>query len=663
MPAPSLPSLRLLTAPLGLALAAALVLPAAASAAPVAPPPPSPGLTEETAREFVDQRVPELLAEHGAPGVVVSVVGDGAPLASAAHGEADLATGTPLDPEAHGLPTASVAKSFTALAVLQLVERGEVDPDEDVNTYLPEDLRVPDTHEGRPVTLHHLLTHSAGFDERTEMDDPDDPAGQRGLEEFLRDNTPERLFPPGRFTAYSNYGTGLAGFVVQEVSGVPFEEYVERNVFAPLGMDGSRFRQLHEEDGLVTAHRSDGSPVPYPHIPLTPAGAAVTTGDDMARFMLALLGGGELDGERVLGTEWAEAMLDRRFEVHPEATAMGYGTYEFRTGPSRAVGHGGDLDGLHTGYVLVPGIDAGVFVAVNGDDSGPDAGADPLRDLRFTVLNAFVDTFAPDGETDGTGAVSSGGTVAVGPDAARTEGTDEADTEGTDATEAGAYTGSYVTTRRPGSGSGRIVTLFDNVTVRDAGDGALSVRGGLVPDDRWVPVGHDVFEAGESGDRLAFVMEDGEAVAVYLDANPTSGYDRVPAWGSPAAHLATVAVSLLLLIGGAVRLRRPGGAARTAAAVSSGLTALACLTGVGLVVYAVLDLNRLQEWLLDGSAALSLPLGLAVPLALVTAGFAVAAWVRGWWGPVRRVHYSLLPVAALAVVAVGAQYGLVWPFA
>lgn len=632
-----MPALRSLAAPLGLALAAVLALPAAAGAAPVAAPPPSLGLTEEAAREFVDQRVPELLAEHGAPGVVVSVVGDGAPLASAAHGVADLAAENPLDPLA-GLPTASVAKSFTALAVLQLVERGEVDPHEDVNTYLPEDLRVPDTHD-EPVTLHHLLTHSAGFDERTEMDDPEDPASQRGLEEFLRDNTPERLFPPGRFTAYSNYGTGLAGFVVQEVSGVPFEEYVERNVFAPLGMDDTRFRQLHEEDGLVTAHRSDGSPVPYPHIPLPPAGAAVTTGDDMARFMLALLGGGELDGERVLGSEWTDAMLDRRFEVHPEATAMGYGTYEFRTGPPRAVGHGGDLDGVHTGYVLVPEIGAGMFVAVNGDDSGPDAGADPLRDLRFAVLNGFVDAFAPAEDTDGTGAGN------------------------TDATPASAYTGGYVTTRRPGSGSGRIVTLFDNVTVRDAGDGALNVRGGLVPDDRWVPVGDDVFEAEETGERLAFVMEDGEAVAVYLDANPTSGYDRVPVWGTPGVHLVTVAVSLLLLLSGAVRLRRPGGAARTAAAVSSGLTALACLAGVGLVVYAVLDLNRLQEWLLGGSAALSLPLGLAVPLAVVTAGFAVTAWVRGWWGPVRRVHYSLLPVAALAVVAVGAQYGLVWPFA
>ncbi|MEU3018021.1 serine hydrolase domain-containing protein [Nocardiopsis sp. NPDC007018] len=652
-------SLRLLTAPIGLALAAGLALaPAAASAAPAEPPPPSPGPTERTARAFVEERVPELLERHGAPGVVVSVVGDGRTLATAAHGTADLAAGTPMDAGAYGLPTASVSKSFTAMAVLQLAERGEVDLDEDVNTYLPDDMRLPEAYEDQPVTLHHLLTHSPGFEEVTEMDDPEDPAGQRDLEEFLRETVPERVFPPGRYAAYSNYGTALAGYVVQEVSGEPFEEYVRRHVFTPLGMDGSRFQQLHEETGLVTSHRADGTVAPYPHIPLVPAGAAVTTEDDMGRFMLALLGGGELDGERVLGTEWAEAMLDRRFEVHPGANAMGYGTYEFRSDAPRVVGHGGDLDGYHSGYLVVPEIGAGVFVSVNGDDSGPDAGANPLLDLRFAVLNAFTDTFAaPEAGSDA--AEGAGGAGGGADDAGST---DAADTANTQTGDLGAYSGDYVTNRRSTSGIGQIITLFDNVTVRDAGDGSLRVRGGIVPEERWLPEGDGVFTAPESGERLAFVMEDDRAVALYLDANPTSGYDRVPAWGSPGAHLATVVVSLLILLSGTVRLRRPRGAAHVAAAVFAGLTALACLAGVGLVVYALLDPNRLQEWVLGGSVILSLPLGAAVPLTLATAGFAVTAWLRDWWGPVRRAHYSLLPVAGAAVIAVGTQYGLVWPF-
>lgn len=625
---------------------AATPLPAAAS-----PPQLTPQLTAESAREFVDHRVPELLAEHGAPGLTVSIVADGEPLASAAHGFSDLAAGTPMDEEVHAFPTASIAKSFTATAVLQLAEQGEVDLHEDVNAYLPEELRVPDTHPGEPVTLHHLLTHTPGFDERTEMDDPEDTAAQRGLEEFLRDTTPERIFPPGRYSAYSNYGTGLAGFVVQEVSGVPFEEYVERNVFAPLGMDRTEFGQLHElagEHDLVTGHGPDGAPAALVHIPLVPAGAAVTTTGDMARFMTALLNGGELDGERVLSTESVAKMLDRQFEHHPDATAMGYGTYEWRSGPPRGVGHGGDLDGIHTGYLILPELDAGVFVAVNGDDTDPEAGASLLHDLRFAVLLGFADEFGP--AEDGGRAGS--------------ETAPEAD-PGADLS---AYPGSYVTTRRAAHGSDRIITLFDNLTVRDAGDGSLRVQGVMIPRERWLPVGEGsdgVFVGEDSGERLVFTVEDGRAVAVYVDANPTSGYDRTSALASPGLHLVTVVVALLVLLSGTVHLRRPRGAVRITAAVSASLTALACLSAVGLLVYAVSDLNRLREWVLGDSTLLTLPLAVAVPLALATAGFAVTAWVRGWWGEgrwgrIRRVHYSLLPLAALAVIAVGAQYGLVW---
>ncbi|GAA1118569.1 serine hydrolase domain-containing protein [Nocardiopsis metallicus] len=641
---PSWPASLGLSLALGMAAPLALMPSAPAQAQAIAPAPP---LTPDTAQAFVDGRVPELLAEHGAPGLTVSIVADGEPLAGAAHGVADLADGTPMDEGSHALPTASIAKSFTAVAVLQLAEQGEVDLHEDVNTYLPEELRVPDTHPGEPVTLHHLLTHTPGFDERTDMDDPEDTAGQRDLAEFLRDNTPERIFPPGRYTAYSNYGTGLAGYVVQEVSGVPFEEYAERNVFAPLGMDGTEFGQLHElaqEHDLVTGHGPDGAPAALVHIPLVPAGAAVTSTGDMSRFMLALLNGGELDGERVLGTESVAMMLDRQFEHHPDATAMGYGTYEWRTGPPRGVGHGGDLDGIHTGYLLLPELDAGVFVAVNGDDTDPEAGAGLLHDLRFAVLQAFADEFGPADARTGS----------------------EAAPEADPGDDLSVYSGSYVTTRRAVEGTARIITLFDNLAVRDAGDGTLRVRGVMIPQERWLPVGDGVFVGQDSGERLVFTVEDGRAAAVYLDANPTNGYDRTSALAGPGLHLITVVVALLVLLTGTAHLRRPRGAAGVAAAVSASLTALACLVSVGLVVYAVTDMNRLQDWVFGDSVVLTMPLASAVPLALTTAGFAVTAWVRGWWGEgwwgrIRRVHYSLLPLAALAVIAVGVQYGLVWP--
>ncbi|WP_017606457.1 serine hydrolase domain-containing protein [Nocardiopsis alkaliphila] len=593
--------------------------------------------TPEAAREFIDTRVPALLADHGAPGILVTVVADGEMVASGSHGVADLADGTPLDEQVHGFPTASVAKSFTAVAVLQLAEQGLLDLHEDVNTYLSEEYRLPDTHPEEPVTLHHLLTHTPGLDERTSFEDPDDPDGQRDLEEFLRQVTPERIFAPGEYSAYSNYGTGLAGFVVQEVSGVPFEDYVVQNVFEPLGMADSEFGQLHElgeHHTLVTAHTADGSAIVQDHIPLVPAGGAVTTTADMGRFMLALLNGGEVEGTRVLSEESVELMLGRRFEHHPDATAMGYGTYEWRTGPSRAVGHGGDLNGLHTGYLLLPEQDTGIFVAVNGDDTDPEAGASPLHDLRFSVLHDFAEEFAP---------------------------TDPITAEADPGADLGLYAGSYITTRRPAEGALRLLTLFDNITVRDAGDGTLRLSGLLAPNERLLPLGDHVFVGEESQERLFFDVQDGRSTILYLDLNPTSGYDRTSVVESPTTHRVVLAASLLFLLTGLVQLWRPGPGARSVAVVFASLTAVACLSGTGLVVYALADQNRMADWLLGASSVLTVPFALAVPGALVTVVLAALAWRGNWWGTVRRVHYSLLPLAAFLALAVAIHYHLVWP--
>ncbi|WP_460756195.1 serine hydrolase domain-containing protein [Nocardiopsis oceani] len=118
--------------------------------------------TPAEAVEFVDARLSELLSEQGIPGAVVSVVSDGETVHSAGYGYADPESGAEMDPEGTAVLTGSVGKSFTAAAALELVGEGRIDLHEDVNAYLPEDTRVRDAFPGQPVTLHHLLTHTAG---------------------------------------------------------------------------------------------------------------------------------------------------------------------------------------------------------------------------------------------------------------------------------------------------------------------------------------------------------------------------------------------------------------------------------------------------------------------------------------------------------------------
>ena len=590
-------------------------------------------VTPESAQEFLDTRVAELLDEHGAPGVAATVVAEGEQVASAAHGYADLADGTLLDESEHAVPSASIGKSITAMAVLQLAEDGDVDLHEDVNTYLPADMRVP----GEAVTLHHLLTHTAGFEEVADYDAPEDPDSWRTLAEYLSGTTPERIFPSGRVAAYSNYGYALAGMVVQEVSGLPFEDYTEKHVFGPLGMHATEFGAVPEieaRDEVVTLHRADGNEVNNHHYPFVPAGSAVTSSGDMARFMLALLNRGELGGQRVLSPESVEMMLDRQVEHHPETTAVGYGTHDWRAGPPRGVGHSGGGEGLQTGYLLLPELDAGVFVAVNGTDANPEAGGSFVHDLRMSVLHGFADEFgpaepAPPGRAD--------------PD-----------------TDLARYVGTYINTKRSTSGLEQFTRIGTHVRVREDGDGALRISGVLVPNERWIPAGDGLFVAEDGDASLVFVAED-DTVVLYLDDNPTMGFDRAGPLSDPLLHLGIAAAGLLVLLTGLVPLRRPRGPGPASARVIASLTGLSCLVWVGLVVYALLDLNRLHEWMIfSESPALLLPLTTAVPLTALTLAAAVTAWVRGWWGPVGRIHYSLLPLAAIAVIAVGGTYGFVW---
>lgn len=626
--------LPMLAAPL---MIAALLAPSAASAAaapgaaavlPGAPAEAVP-LTPETAREFVDTRVAELLEEHGAPGVAVTVVAGGEQIASASHGYADLAEQTPMDHTVHTLPTGSVSKSFTAAAALLLAEDGEIDLHEDVNTYLPEAARLP--MDG--VTMHHLLTHTAGFADVLDFPSAGDTSRHLTLEEVYRTLKPEALYEPGRFTAYSNHGNGLAGYIVQEVSGLPFEEYVAQNLFEPLGMERSAFLQIYdarESYEVPTFHLPDGSVAGDLHVSQAPAGASLASTDDMARFMLALLDGGEVDGERVLPAGVAEQMLAGQHETHPEAPAVGYGTYQWRGGDSPVIGHAGDLTGMHTAYTLIPGIDAGMFVAVNGDDS---VAGNPLMDLRMTVTQEFADTFDP-----------------------QTPPTGEADT-GADLS---AYTGTYVSSRRAAGGPGQIVSLFDNMIVRDAGDGTLSVSGAMAMDDRWLPLGGGRVAAENGEDRLSFLEEDGEVVALATDANATQVYERTTLLTSPITHGVVAAAGLLVLFTAFVQFRRARDRFTVLARVLASLTALSCFVAVGLIVYGLLDSQTLEQWIFTESLALTLPLAVAVPLTAATAAVAVTAWVRGWLRPAGRIHLSLVVLAATAVIATGAQYGFVW---
>ncbi|WP_271220964.1 serine hydrolase domain-containing protein [Streptosporangium carneum] len=633
---------------LGLSAPAAM----ARSAAPASGGPLDPGRVQA----FLDRRIPQLLREQKVPGAAVSVVDTSGEVFTGDYGYADLTTRKPIIAGTSAFQTASVAKTFTAAAVMQLVQAGKLDLGADVNGYLPANARIPDTYPGQPVTLHHLLTHTAGFADITEgMAAPS--AGQvLPLGDYVARYRPARIYPPGRFVGYSNYGIDLAGYIVQAVSGQVFEDYMTRNVFAPLRMTRTAFLrmdQARERLSVPTPYEiADGEnrAVPLWYDNGAPSGGAYATVTDMGRFLRALLNDGQLDGRRVLTPAGARAMLRPQAGPRPDLSGAGYGTWQGRGDGPRWMGHSGDESGARTRYALVPAKGMGIYVAVNGDGVPPDA----FSRVRDLVVEEFLARFA--GVKPYT--VPASPTVPA------------ADGQATD-----AYTGEYLATRM---NEGEPFELFrsaaDRVNVTAPGDGTLRTSHPVLQEQVWTPTGDGVFVSADGKDRLGFVKDRGKVVGLSFDSNPTQNYERTTWYGSPAVLLPVAAGALLVLLTALAwpvtalvrRLRgrtTPRGdvtvsPARTSRAAAparalAAVTAVICCVYLAFLVNAVSDLTSLET-----GTALPFTLKGTLPGTAAVIVFAVLAWSRGWWSRAARIHYGAVAASAAVFLAIAAHYGL-----
>ncbi|HUW08323.1 MAG TPA: serine hydrolase domain-containing protein, partial [Anaerolineae bacterium] len=317
----------------------------------------------EEMEAFLDVFFEAKLAESHIPGAAIVVVQDGEVLLAKGYGFADLARQTPVDPTKTAFRAGSVSKLFTWTAVMQVAERGLLDLHTDVNKYLT-GFQVPDTYP-QPVTPAHLLTHTAGFEDRwigVRTYNPDD---LEPLSRALADGMPKRVEAPGIVHSYSNYGANLAGHLVEQVSGLSFDQFVEENILLPLGMDGTTFRQpLPEALGanLATGYSyRDGEleAAPLAYAAMAPASALTITPIDTAAFMIAHLHDGEYRNIRILETATAQEMHRQQFTHDPAMPGMAYGFKERHINGLRVIGHGGDIQTFSSQMVLVPEEDLG----------------------------------------------------------------------------------------------------------------------------------------------------------------------------------------------------------------------------------------------------------------------------------------------------------------
>jgi CubicO group peptidase (beta-lactamase class C family) len=617
------------------------------------PPPPSPtGLSEPGELEtFLDGVISTQLQVDHIPGAAVSVVKDGQLLFAKGYGSADLQAGKPVNAQTTLFRVGSVSKLFTATAVLQLAEQGKLNLHADVNTYL-KTFHLPATYP-EPITLAHLLTHTAGFEGRdTGLQAARTTSDLEPLGQLLAEHMPARVRPPGVVTAYSNYGYALAGYIVEQVSGMPFAQYVEQHIFQPLLMGSSTFRQPVE--ARLSADLSQGytysngvyRPDPFEAIPISPAGAMSATATDMARFMLAQLQNGRLGNERLFQEATGKAMQTQQFTNDPRVPGgMAYGFEVHSRNGQRLLLHPGGTADFYSLLALLPEQQVGVFVAYSSF-----GGAANFLSLPF--LQAFLDHYFP-APKEPASSPPAGFTERISQISGTYWGTDRSYTTYEKLLDSFLWAWSA-----NGGGNGRLVIswLLGLLAPRIFG-----------PPVTFVEVAPWLFQRVDGPEAVVF-RPDKSGVLMMRSSYPVMAFTKVAWYATPTFQLVLSGVCVLMFLSalglwplGFVRralkgkppLSRPCLLPHFASWLAWVLCALNVLLVIGLLLFLIEQLTASPPDYYSGVPPL---LTAVFILALVSAGLSVGVVVCAilvWRGRVFsvawRIHYSLVALAALAL--------------
>jgi CubicO group peptidase (beta-lactamase class C family) len=473
---------------------------------------------------WLDGFMPYAIERGDVAGAVVAVVKNGEVLFAKGYGLADVEKHKPVDAERTMFRPGSVSKLFTWTAVMQLVELGKLDLDHDVNEYL--DFKIPARADG-PITLRNIMTHTPGFEEQIKSLIVDDPKQLVPLKVYAERSTPVRIFKAGSTPAYSNYATAIAGYIVERVSGQPFDDYIDTHLFKPLEMSHATFRQplpaAFEADMSKGYALASQPPKPYEIVIAAPAGSLAASGVDMAHFMIAHLEGGEYHGARILGAETLKKMHETPTDMIPPLNRMMLGFYEQNYNGHRIISHGGDTVYMHSYLHLLLDDHVGLFVSVNSQGREGAAGA-----IRGALFDDFLARYFP-------GA----------PDAGSVD-------KKTAAEHAKLMAGYYESSRRPETSFLSILSFAGPFKVSVGKDGLLTTsafKGRNGAPRYYREVAPFVWRDVDSGWRLAAKVVDGHVQRLSIDEiSPFMVYEPSPWWRSASWLIPAVGMAFTALL-------------------------------------------------------------------------------------------------------------------
>lgn len=481
-------------------------------------------LAKQDVDSWLDGLVPFALRRGDLAGAVIVVVKDGQVLTQRGFGYADAAKGTPVDPTRTLFRPGSVSKLITWTAVMQQVEAGAIRLDTDVNTYL--DFNIP-LKDGRPVTMRQLMTHTAGFEEHGKRIMFDDPKFSIPLGDYVK-TPPRRIYAAGSTPSYSNYGTALAGYIVERVTQMPFDDYVEQRIFQPLGMANSTFRQPLPKaftPWMATGYRQlSTGPYNFEILGPSPAGGLSSTGADMAKFMIAHLA----NGAGLMKPETARMMHNTPLTILPPLNRMELGFFETNINGRQVIAHLGDTQAFHTGLHLFMKENVGIYMSFNA--TGEQASVGPLRRALFEGFadRYFPGTGIPDTRVDAKTAVEHANMLA----------------------------GTWINSRRADTTFFALMSLLSQVSVDVDANGQIIVPAGRDLNGKpakWIETAPFIWHNADGHGRLAAQVVDGKIVRWSIDSiSPFMVFDRAPvsksaAWIMPALYAGCAVLAITLL--------------------------------------------------------------------------------------------------------------------
>ena len=597
---------------------------------------------------FLDDLFSQQMKDYHFAGITAAVVKDGQILLHKGYGYADLENQLLVDPAESLFRIGSVTKLFTWTAILQLYEQGKLDLDADIDTYL--DFQIPDTFP-EPITIKNLMSHTPGFEFLWYEALTSAPEQILPLHDRLVTHMPARVYPPGKVSAYSNYGVELAGYIVERVSGMPYADYIEANILEPLGMAHTTSRQplptnlaMGMSKGYVYSQNAYQLKE-FQYLSTQPDGAISSTAEDMARFMIAHLQGGSLCSNRVILLDPCGSILKPATEqlmqtslwgADPRLPGFAYGFMEWNFHGQRILYHAGDTLVFQSNLVLLPDQNLGFFYSYNT--------ANPAVVPWDTTLIAFMQHYYP---------VE---LVASQPAPGFTS-------------RAKAYTGNYFLARSSFKTIEKVNNLLQWIRITDSGDGALLLGLPISPiKARLEEIEPGLFREASTGLQFVFRV-DNQANSVYLydTHQPEAPFVKVPWHANPMLHygllIACVLIFLSTLVAGLFSgitslLRRGEHASHPI------LARIARWTAILVVLLNVSALFAFLAIFLDGSSLVEM-IGygdmarintililwlVAAVLTIVLAALTFVSWKKGFWSGLARFHYALVTLAALAFI-------------